>query len=137
MLVPWRTTTVACHCADPKASRALLLPGLPDRSSDPRAAGTAASRLLLQHRHMQASADFHALAPIERDRRRVVREDVQKRNLAPRDNLSGDRAKQDLRVAAAAVCRVNADGRHLGVLRGLHPFARHGDELSIDTDAKE
>ena len=49
------------------------------------------SILFLQHRHMEAAADFHALPPVERNRRVIAGEDVQEWNLAARYYLARDR----------------------------------------------
>src|SRR6266436_8045422 len=48
------------------------------------------SNLLLQHRHMQATADFHSLPPVERDRGRVAGKYMQEGNLSPRHDLTGN-----------------------------------------------
>ena len=62
---------------------------------------------------------------------------MQERNLASINDSAGDRAEQRLRVAAAAVIRMHADRRHLGVIAGLHALAGHRDELAIDPDAEK
>src|SRR3982074_1214094 len=91
----------------------------------------------LQHRHVQTTADFHSLSPIERDRRVIVGKYVQDRNLSPRRNPLRNGAKQELCVAAAAVIWMHADRGNLRVVNRLHPLPGHRNKLPIDPDAKE
>ena len=51
------------------------------------------SILFLQHRHVEAAADFHPLPPVERDRRVIAGEDVQEGNFAARRQSGGRRRR--------------------------------------------
>jgi hypothetical protein len=51
--------------------------------------------------------------------------------------LAGNGPEQDLRVTATAVIRVNTDGRHLGVIGGLHSLSRHRNKPPIDPNAEK
>src|ERR1700682_2282772 len=84
-----------------------------------------------QNCHAQTASDFHPLPPVQCYRGVVIGKYVQERNLASRRNLASNRSEQYLRVTAAAVSRMHADRRYLGIIGGLHSLSGHGDELPI------
>src|SRR4029078_9577637 len=86
---------------------------------------------------MQAATDLHCLPAVERNCRTVAGKYVQERNLAARHDLASDRAEQGLRVTTAGGEWMDAGGRHVVIIAGLHPLARHRDKLAVDLDAKE
>src|SRR6266404_3106283 len=95
------------------------------------------SHLPLQHCHVQATADFHPLPPVERDGAVVLGKYMQEGNLTACRNLAGNGPEQDLPVTAATVIRMHAYGRYLGIIGGLHALARHRNKLSADPNSKK
>jgi hypothetical protein len=93
--------------------------------------------LPLQHRHIETTADFHPLPPVERDCRLIMGKYVQERNLASRHDLAGNRCQQRLRVTATAMIGMHADGRYLGLIGGLHPLTHHRNQPFIDPNSQK
>ena len=65
-------------------------------------------------------------------------ENTCRNGISPRAEIRrGNGRQQELRITAAAMIRMHADRRDLGIVGRLHPLSRHRYQLPVNPDAEE